>query len=178
MVSTAFIRDFLIGEADIASFSCYSKPPVSAGGGFTDRFRDELPEPLIHIVEETVKACKKRSPKGCLASRDGSHLQKPFISRLCKKIGYTFREVSPEMQERLTKALTLVKAGKMPESGACMRKIVEELWTMEDIGIATACTKLPLAYDASGLPQEKSVSSLGALSDTCLKAIYGDLYQR
>jgi hypothetical protein len=26
MVSTAFIRDFLIGEADIASFSCYSKP--------------------------------------------------------------------------------------------------------------------------------------------------------
>jgi hypothetical protein len=35
VVSTAFIRDFLIGEADIASFSCYSKPPVSAGGAFT-----------------------------------------------------------------------------------------------------------------------------------------------
>jgi hypothetical protein len=35
VVSTAFIRDFLIGEADIASFSCYSKPPASAGGAFT-----------------------------------------------------------------------------------------------------------------------------------------------
>jgi uncharacterized protein YgbK (DUF1537 family) len=35
VVSTAFIRDFLIGEADIASFSCYSKPPASAGGVFT-----------------------------------------------------------------------------------------------------------------------------------------------
>jgi hypothetical protein len=35
MVSTAFIRDFLIGEADIASFSYYSKPPASAGGAFT-----------------------------------------------------------------------------------------------------------------------------------------------
>jgi hypothetical protein len=35
MVSTVFIRDFLIGEADIASFSCYSKPPTSAGGAFT-----------------------------------------------------------------------------------------------------------------------------------------------
>jgi hypothetical protein len=34
VVSTAFIRDFLIGEADIASFSCYSKPPASAGGAF------------------------------------------------------------------------------------------------------------------------------------------------
>jgi hypothetical protein len=35
VVSTAFIRDFLIGKADIASFSCYSKPPASAGGAFT-----------------------------------------------------------------------------------------------------------------------------------------------
>jgi hypothetical protein len=35
VVSTAFIRDFLIGEADIASFSCYSKPPASADGAFT-----------------------------------------------------------------------------------------------------------------------------------------------
>jgi hypothetical protein len=35
VVSTAFIRNFLIGEADIASFSCYSKPPASAGGAFT-----------------------------------------------------------------------------------------------------------------------------------------------
>jgi hypothetical protein len=34
VVSTAFIRDFLIGEADIASFS-YSKPPALAGGAFT-----------------------------------------------------------------------------------------------------------------------------------------------
>jgi hypothetical protein len=42
VVSTAFIRDFLIGEADIASFSCYSKPPASAGGAFTD-----LIEPLM-----------------------------------------------------------------------------------------------------------------------------------
>jgi hypothetical protein len=35
VVSTAFIRDFLIGEADITSFSYYSKPPASAGGAFT-----------------------------------------------------------------------------------------------------------------------------------------------
>jgi hypothetical protein len=41
VVSMAFIRDFLIGEADIASFSCYSKPPASAGGAFTiDRNND------------------------------------------------------------------------------------------------------------------------------------------
>jgi aryl-alcohol dehydrogenase-like predicted oxidoreductase len=39
VVSTAFIRDFLIGEADIASFSCYSKPPASAGGAFTSNER-------------------------------------------------------------------------------------------------------------------------------------------
>jgi phosphatidylserine/phosphatidylglycerophosphate/cardiolipin synthase-like enzyme len=58
VVSTAFIRDFLIGEADIASFSCYSKPSASACGAFTlywlvgpnfrsmaDKRRFRLPKP-------------------------------------------------------------------------------------------------------------------------------------
>lgn len=145
---------------------------------FINRFRDELGVPLIHIVEETVKACKKQSPQGAWLLATEATCKSRLYQDYAKEIGYTFREVSPEMQKRVTEALTLVKAGKMPESGECMRKIVEDLWAMEDLGIVTACTELPLAYDASGLPQEKSVSSLGALSDACLKAIYGDLYER
>jgi len=145
---------------------------------FINRFRDELGVPLIHIVEETVKACKNQSPKGAWLLATEATCKSRLYQDYAEKIGYTFREVSPEMQERVTEALTLVKAGKMAESGECMRKIVEDLWKMEELGIATACTELPLAYDASELPQEKSVSSLGALSDACLKAIYGESYKR
>ena len=44
-----------------------------------------------------------------------------------------------------------------------MKELVEKLWAERDIPVMTACTELPLGYDASGLPQERSVSSIGAL---------------
>lgn len=152
--------------------------PCNTAHIFIDRFRDTLPVPLIHIVEETVAACRKQNPKGAWLLATEATCKSGLYQQYAEKIGYTFREVTDEMQQDVTRALTLVKAGKMAESGLCMRDVVERLWEIEDLGIATACTELPLAYDASGLPQDRSVSSLGALSDACLRAIYGDLYTR
>lgn len=152
--------------------------PCNTAHIFIDRFRDELPVPLIHIVEATVGNCVKQSPKGAWLLATEATCKSGLYQQYAKKIGYTFREVTPEVQQEVTRALTLVKAGKMAESGQCMRDVVEKLWKIEDLGIATACTELPLAYDASGLPEERSVSSLGALSDACLRAIYGPLYTR
>lgn len=150
----------------------YLAVPCNTAHIFIDRFRDKLPVPLIHIVEETVAVCKQQSPKGAWLLATKATCDSGLYQQYAQKVGYTFREVTEEVQQEVTHALTLVKAGKMAESGECMRAIVEKLWQIEDIGIATACTELPLAYDASGLPQERSVSSLGALSDACLRAIY------
>lgn len=155
----------------------YLAVPCNTAHIFIDTFREELPVPLLHIVEETVAACKRQSPEGAWLLATEATCKTGLYQRYAQKIGYTFREVSPQMQERVTQALTLVKAGKLAESGLCMRHVVEELWQKENIGVATACTELPLAYDASGLPQERSVSSLGALTGACLRAIYGDLYR-
>lgn len=156
----------------------YLAVPCNTAHIFIDRFRDELPVPLLHIVEETVRACQRQSPDGAWLLATEATCKTGIYQQYARKIGYTFREVTPEMQHKVTEALTQVKAGNMPESGLCMRKVVEELWREEDIDIATACTELPLAYDASGLPAERSVSSLGALSDASLRAIYGELYSR
>ena len=156
----------------------YLAVPCNTAHIFIDRFRDELPVPLLHIVEETVAACRERFPKGAWLLATEATCRTGIYQEYAKKIGYAFREVSPEMQTRVTRALTLVKAGKLPESGIVMRDLVADLWQLEDLGIATACTELPLAYDASGLPAERSVSSLGALSDACLQAIYGAGYSR
>ena len=156
----------------------YLAVPCNTAHIFIDRFRDELPVPLLHIVEETVASCRRQSPAGAWLLATEATCQSGLYQQYAEKIGYTFHEVTPEVQKEVTRALTLVKAGKMAESGVCMRQVVENLWKSKDIGIATACTELPLAYDASGLPAEKSVSSLGALSDACLRAIYGDLYTR
>ena len=156
----------------------YLAVPCNTAHIFIDRFRSELTVPFLHIVEETVAASKLQSPKGAWLLATEATCKSGLYQEYAKKIDYTFREVTPEMQEKVTRALTLVKAGKMAESGECMREIVLELWKIEDIGVATACTELPLAYDASGLPSNRSVSSLGALSDACLRAIYGDMYKR
>lgn len=147
--------------------------PCNTAHIFIDRFRAELPVPLIHIVEETVGDCKKQSPKGAWLLATEGTCKSGLYQKYAGMTGYTFREVTPEVQQEVTRALTLVKAGKMAESGRCMRDVVEGLWKIEELTIATACTELPLAYDASGLPGDRSVSSLGALSDACLRALYG-----
>ena len=46
------------------------------------------------------------------------------------------------------------------------------MWCERDLPIVTACTELPLAYAAAGLPAEREVSSLQALCDACLDVLY------
>lgn len=151
----------------------YLAVPCNTAHIFIDRFRDELPVPLIHIVEVTVEACKKMSPSGAWLLATEATCKTGLYQRYAEKINYSFRSVSKDTQAEVTQALTFVKAGQMSAAGELMRRIAEELWEIENIGIATACTELPLAYDASGLPAERSVSSLGALSEACLRSIYG-----
>ena len=156
----------------------YLAVPCNTAHVFIDRFRDSLPIPLIHIVEETIRSCMRLSPKGAWLLATTGTCRCGLYQQYAQKLGYTFFEVDAARQTRVQECVTLVKANKMPEAGQLMRSIVEELWAQNDICAATACTELPLAYDASGLSAERSVSSLGALSDACLSALYGDGYLR
>ena len=156
----------------------YLAVPCNTAHIFIDRFRDSLPIPFIHIVEETIKSCMKMSPKGAWLLATTATCQCRLYQQYAQKLGYTFFEVDEARQTRVQQCLYLVKANKMPEAGQLMRSIVEDLWGENDACIATACTELPLAYDASGLPSNRSVSSLDALSDACLAAIYGDAHSR
>ena len=154
----------------------YLAVPCNTAHVFIDRFRDSLPIPLIHIVEETIKSCMRISPQGAWLLATTGTCRCGLYQHYAQKLGYTFLEVDAERQARVQECVTLVKANKLPESGQRMRALVEELWAEKDACAATACTELPLAYDASGLPAARSVSSLGALSDACLGALYGDAY--
>ncbi|NLA91592.1 MAG: aspartate racemase, partial [Synergistaceae bacterium] len=66
----------------------------------------------------------------------------------------------------------LVKSNRKAEGGELLRGGVLKLWEERDLPICAACTELPLAYDASGLPQDRTVSSLKALCDACLKLLH------
>ena len=147
--------------------------PCNTAHYFIDRFREELPVPLIHIVEETVKAAKELSQGNCswLLATDGT--QKSLIYPSCaEKMRYHFLKPSPSQQERIQKCVRLVKAGDMKSAGETMRDVVRELWGERDVPVTMGCTELPLAYEASGLPLERQVSSLKALSDACIRVLY------
>ena len=53
-----------------------------------------------------------------------------------------------------------------------MDEIGERLWSIRRVPIVTACTELPLAYDASSLPPDMGVSSLKSLSRACIEKLY------
>ena len=147
--------------------------PCNTAHYFIDRFRDELPVPLIHIVEATVEAAKELSQGNCswLLATDGT--QKSLIYPACaEKMRYHFLKPSQSQQERVQKCVRLVKAGDMKAAGETMRDVVNELWGERDVPVTMGCTELPLAYEASGLPLERQVSSLKALSDACIRVLY------
>ena len=146
--------------------------PCNTAHHFIDRFRADLPIPLVHIVEATVDAARRRSPQGTwLLSTSGTRACGIYPACAERK-GYRFQHPSEEQQGRVQRCLRLVKAGEMAEAAGLMREVVEELWREKDMPIVTACTELPLAYAAAGLPAEREVSSLQALCDACLDVLY------
>ena len=146
--------------------------PCNTAHFFIDSFRQELPVPLVHIVEATVRAARRLSPGGAWLLATSGTKKCRIYPNCAEKLGYHFLEPSDSQQERLQSSLRAVKAGQMEQAGKIMKGVVEELWSENEAAVATACTELPLAYAASGLPAERQISSIQALSDACLNVLF------
>lgn len=146
--------------------------PCNTAHYFIDHFRSELPVPLVHIVEETTADALKISPQGCWIIATGGTLSSGIYDREAERQGLKVFHPSENILPALAETIRLVKAGKLEESGRTIRRIAEDLWAERDIPIMCACTELPLAYEAAGLPQEREVSSLRSLALACLRRLY------
>ena len=147
--------------------------PCNTAHYFIDRFRDEIPVPLIHIVEVTVEAAKELSKGNCswLLATDGT--QKSLIYPSCaEKMHYHFLKPSEDQQKKIQSCIRYVKSGELKTAGEIMNEVVKELWRERDVPVTMGCTELPLAYEVSGLPLDRQVSSLKALSDACIRELY------
>ena len=145
--------------------------PCNTAHYFINEFVDEIPVQFLHIVEETVKRAQKRSPEGAwMLSTKGTRAC-GLYQKVAEKYNYKLYIPSESQSDRAQQVIDHVKAGKIFEAGCIMNDLVEELWTEHDILIMTACTELPLGYDASGLPQERNVSSINALVAACVEAL-------
>ena len=146
--------------------------PCNTAHIFIDRFKTELKKPLIHIVEATIDDALRASPDGCWIIATGATLASGIYKEEAKRRGCTLFDVDETVRDMAIEAIRLVKAGELPESGRVMDEIGRRLWAVRRAPIITACTELPLAYDASSLPPEMGVSSLKSLSRACIEALY------
>ena len=85
---------------------------------------------------------------------------------------YHFLRPSQEQQDKIQSCIRFVKAGELNTAGEVIKSVIQELWRERDVPVTMGCTELPLAYEASGLPLERQVSSLKALSDACIRVLY------
>lgn len=146
--------------------------PCNTAHYFIDRFAKPLPRPLVHIVEETVKAAKELSPQGVWMLSTIGTWKTGLFQTYAKKHNLQLFFPTENQRDQIHKSIMEVKANRLPEAGKLCKSVVEELWAAKDIPVMLACTELPLAYVASGLPLAKKVSSLDALAAACIKVLY------
>ncbi len=146
--------------------------PCNTAHYFIDRFEEPLSKPLVHIIDETVLAAQRLSSEGAWMLSTIGTWQSGLYQEYAEKHSFTLYFPNEEQREKIQQSIYHVKANEMAEAGKLIREVVEQLWAERDLPVMTACTEIPLGYDASGLPQEKSVSSLGALVDACIRELY------
>lgn len=146
--------------------------PCNTAHAFVDRFRAELPVPVVHIIDATLRAAMRTSPEGSwLAATTGTVLS-GLYQRRSEELGHPLFVPGDEVQQLVHETSVLVKAGRPGAAGAVFAEAVQTLREKIDAPVLAACTELPLAHAAAGLPPEQMVSSLDALADACLAELY------
>lgn len=146
--------------------------PCNTAHYFINDFIDELPVPFVHIIEETVKEAQRRSPNGAWMLSTKGTRKTGLYQKVADKLNYKLYIPSEEQSDLAQAAIERVKANDFLKAGELTKKCVKSCWQEKDLLVMTACTELPLGYDASGLPKEKSVSSIDALAMACVKKLY------
>ncbi|MBQ6072393.1 MAG: aspartate/glutamate racemase family protein [Bacteroidales bacterium] len=144
---------------------------------FIDKFLEHglIDVPVIHIIDETIRTCMERSPRGAWLTATLGTINTGIYQRHAASCGYRFRVPDEAMCVEIHEVTDLVKAGRQQEAGVRYRAIVERLWEIERMSVVCACTELPVAWQQAGLPQEMGISSLEALADGCIRELYKPL---
>ena len=145
--------------------------PCNTAHCFINRFKDEIKTPIVHIVEATLSEAAAKAVNGAWMASSIGTAKAGIYQAEAEKMGYRLLLPPEDVRWRMQEAIKFVKAGDLKHAAEVFESAAEGLWRIEDIPIITACTELPLAYEASRLPFEKNISSLDALADACIREI-------
>ena len=144
---------------------------------FIDKFLEQglISVPVIHIIDETIRTCRERSPQGAWLTATLGTMTTGIYQRHAASTGYRFLIPDEAMRVEIHDITDLVKAGKQGEAGIRYKAVIERLWAIEKLPVVAACTELPVAYQQTGLPLQLCISSLEALADGCIRELYKPL---
>ena len=152
--------------ADILAVTC------NTAHYYIDRFRDRLDKPVVHIIDETVRESRERSPEGAWLCATLGTMKAGIYQKHAEQSGYVFFSPDEDLQPAIHEVTDLVKAGKFEESGKLFREVCERLWAVKRVPVVAGCTEIPIAYEYTGLPADMCISSLEALADGCIRELY------
>ena len=159
---TALIILLIVSAVYLLTKAVFFEP-----GSMLDSVRNLFAAPVGELADtETAELSLPHALPAYIAVSTGDSLH------YAEKYDYNLFLPEPDTALRVQECIELVKAGRKEEAGRRLTEIVLALWQEKDLPIMAACTELPLAYDASGLPPERTVSSLAALANGCLDRIY------
>lgn len=144
--------------------------PCNTAHYYINMFADTLPVPLVHIVDATLARARCLSPQGAWLTATTGTVRTGLYQQAAANLGYPLYLPDDAMQDRIMQIVGLVKAGEIATAGVAYRAVADQLYDQLPLPAVTACTELPLAFDASGLPAERAVSSLTALATATVAA--------
>ncbi|MGO1637497.1 aspartate/glutamate racemase family protein [Ancrocorticia populi] len=150
--------------------------PCNTAHYFLRQFKDELSVPIVDIIDATADQALARArqqnavPTAWLTCTRGT-MRTGLYQEAAEARGLNLLVPDDKYFDEFSAIIALVKAGEMDEAGARWRVIYDDLMGQQQVPVLTACTELPLAHAASGLPGQNEVSSLKSLAYATLKEL-------
>jgi aspartate racemase len=146
--------------------------PCNTAHVFIDPIIPMLNIPLIHIVEASLSMAAEVDPTGAWLCATEGTVRSGLYQRHAGNRRYGLRFPDASDQKGITEIVGLVKANRIDSAAERIADLSEKLWKIDDKPLLLACTEIPLAYGAAGLPERMGISSLQALARACVRYLY------
>jgi aspartate racemase len=145
--------------------------PCNSAHFWVEQLADELPCPVLSIVDATLDEAVAKSPEGAWLLATTGTVAAGVYQRRARDLGYRLHIPSPAQQTVVQAVIDAVKGGDVEGGAVLYTQVHGELRGEHDLPLVNACTELPLAAAAAGSPGEGTVSSVAALVAATIDAL-------
>lgn len=145
--------------------------PCSTAHLFIEHVKREIPARIVSIVDASVRLSARSQPEGAWLLATRATLVGGQYAERAAESQYRLLTPPPADQDALDQVIQLTKRNEITFGAELLMQTLSRLWSMKALGVLNGCTELPIAYEATGLPNYMAVSSLDALAIECLEGL-------